>query len=261
MHLTSSSLFSRGQHEYALHLLSSHVSLQKVSQVQLASENIHSLLGFVHTVVGASIFQSLPCSPLSHNRKCFCNWKQDITNFSKFVHIFSITDFNMVAVHISKQSLSRLKITVDCPSFTCRSIHFSLDEDTLKITVGCLVCGVWCVVVVCCGGVLWWCVVVVCGGGVWWWCVVVVCGGAWHTLSHVLSPSSSLSLAFSLLSFFFSFIFLFLFLLLLILLLLLLLFFLFLFFLFFPSTHSSLLFPSRQQTMYKALINKQGVQL
>ena len=30
---------------------------------------------------------------------------------------------------------------------------------------------------------------------------------------------------------------------------------------FFPSTHSSLLFPSRQQTLYKALINKHGVQL
>ena len=30
---------------------------------------------------------------------------------------------------------------------------------------------------------------------------------------------------------------------------------------FLPSTHSSLLFPSRQQTLYKALINKHGVQL
>ena len=71
----------------------------------------------------------------------------------------------MLEVHISKHSLFRPKITVGCRLCTCPSIHFSLDEDTLKITVGCLVCGVvcvWCVVVVCCGGVLWWCVVVVC---------------------------------------------------------------------------------------------------
>ena len=82
----------------------------------------------------------------------------------------------MLEVHISKHSLFRLKITVGCRLCTCPSIHFSLDEDTLKITVGCLVCGVVCgvVCVVCCGGV----VVVVCCGGVLWWCVVVVrvCG-------------------------------------------------------------------------------------
>ena len=50
----------------------------------------------------------------------------------------------MVAVHISKHSLFRLKITIDCRLCTCPSIHFSLE-----ITVGCLVCGgmcVWCVV-------------------------------------------------------------------------------------------------------------------
>ena len=84
----------------------------------------------------------------------------------------------MVAVHISnKHSLFRLKITAGCRLCTCPSIHFSLDEDTLKITVGCLVCGVVCVC-----GVLWWCVVVVCCGVlcvvVLWWCVCVVCGEA-----------------------------------------------------------------------------------
>ena len=120
--------------------------------------------------------------------------------------------------HISKHSLFRLKITVGCRLCTCPSIHFSLDEDTLKITVGCLVCGVVCCVSLCACGVggVWvvyghvvLCVVcVVCCGGVCvvvlWWCVCVVCGEAWHTLSLVLSPSSSLSLSFSLLSFFFS---------------------------------------------------------
>ena len=69
----------------------------------------------------------------------------------------------MVAVHISKHSLFRLKITVGCRLCAYPSIHLSLDEDTLKFTVGCLVC-----VVVC--GVLWWlccCVVVVRVCGVW----------------------------------------------------------------------------------------------
>ena len=96
-----------------------------------------------------------------------------------------MTDFHMVAVHISKHSLFRLKITVVCRLCTCPSIHFSLDEDTLKITVGCLVCGVW---VVCVHVVLCVCVG---GGGVCvvllWWCVCVVCGEAWHTLSLLLS--------------------------------------------------------------------------
>ena len=141
---------------------------------------------------------------------------------------------------------------------TCPSIHFSLDEDTLKITVGCLVCGVvcvWCVVVVCCGGVCLLLCMLLCCGGACVWCVVKL---GTLSLSLVLSPSSSLSLSFTLLSFFFSLLFLFPFLLLL--LLLLLLFFLFLLSSF-PSTHSSLLFPSRQQSLYKALINKHGVQL
>ena len=95
---------------------------------------------------------------------------------------------------------------------TYPSIHFSLDEDTLEITVGCLVCGVVCVVccVLCVHVVLcvvlvvcvymwccvwcWWCVcvhVVLCVVLVvvfvcvvlLWWCVCVVCGEAWHTLS------------------------------------------------------------------------------
>ena len=89
----------------------------------------------------------------------------------------------MLEVHISKHSLFRLKIKVGCRLCTCPSIHFSLDEDTLKITVGCLVCGVvcgvvWCCVVLWCGvlcGVLWrvvvCCVVLCCVC-----CVVVWCG-------------------------------------------------------------------------------------
>ena len=165
----------------------------------------------------------------------------------------------MVAVHISKHSLFRLKITVGCRLCTCPSIHFSLDEDTFKITVGCLVCGVVCVC-----GVLWWCVCVVCCGGVLWWCVLLCCGGAcvWCVVKlDTLSLSCSLSFLFSF-PFFFSLIFLFLssfsfsfsHVPSLVLSLSLLS-------SFFPSTHSSLLFPSRQQTLYKALINKHGVQL
>ena len=42
------------------------------------------------------------------------------------------------SVHISKHSLFRLKITVSCQLCACPSIHLSLEEDTLKITVGCL---------------------------------------------------------------------------------------------------------------------------
>ena len=106
----------------------------------------------------------------------------------------------MVAVHISKHSLFRLKITVGCRLCAYPSIHFSLDEDTLKITVGCRLCCervcvhlVWwrvcmymwrCVYmlccVLCCGVVLWCCGVVVlwcCGVVVLWCCVgVVLCG-------------------------------------------------------------------------------------
>ena len=121
----------------------------------------------------------------------------------KITDVTDITDFRMVAVHISKHSLFRLKITVGCRLCTCPSIHFSLDEDTLKITVGCLVCGVVCVVW--CAGVLWWCVLLCCGGACVW-CVVKL---GTLSLSLVLSPSSSLSLSFSLLSLFFSLLFLF----------------------------------------------------
>ena len=42
----------------------------------------------------------------------------------------------MFEVHISEHSLFRLKITVGCLVSTYPSIHFSLDEDTLEITVG-----------------------------------------------------------------------------------------------------------------------------
>ena len=160
----------------------------------------------------------------------------------------------MVAVHISKHSLFRLKITVGCRLCTCPSIHFSLDEDTLKITVGCLVC---------CGGVLWWCFVVCLCVVVLWWCVCVVCGDSWHSLSLLLSLLPLLfPFLFPLLSFFFSRLFSFSFSLVPSLTLALaLVLSLSLLSSFFSSTHSSLLFPSRQQTLYKALINKHGVQL
>ena len=124
----------------------------------------------------------------------------------------------MLEVHISKHSLFRL-----------------------KITVGCLVCGVVCVVLCC---VVLWCGSVV-------WCVVKL---GTHSLLFSLLPLL-FPFLFSLLSFFFSLLFLFL------LLLLLLVLSLSLVSSFFPSTHSSLLIPSHQQTLYKALINKHGVQL
>ena len=150
----------------------------------------------------------------------------------------------MLEVHISKHSLFRLKITVGCRLCTYPSIHFSLDEDTLKITVGCLVCGVVCV----------------CGV-----CVCVVCGEACHTLSLslslVLSPSSSLSISFSLIYLFLSSFSFSLSLAPFLTLALALVLSLSLLSSFFPSAHSSLHFPSRQQTLYKALINKHGVQL
>ena len=137
----------------------------------------------------------------------------------------------MLEVHISKHSLFRL-----------------------KITVGCLVCGVvcaWCVVLCMCAcgvcGVLVLCVLLCCGD-VWWWCE------AWHSLSCSLSLFFSFPFFLSLnfvLSFSFSFS-----------LALTLALALHLFFLpSFLSTHSSLLFPSRQHSLYRALINKHGVQL
>ena len=82
----------------------------------------------------------------------------------------------MLEVHISKHSLFRLKITVRCRLCTCPSIHFSLDEDTLKIMVGCLVCGVVCGVWVVCVHVVLCVELVVCVsfccGGACVWCVV-----------------------------------------------------------------------------------------
>ena len=82
-----------------------------------------------------------------------------------------------------------------------------------------------------------------------WWCVCVVCGEAWHTLSL----SCSLSFLFSF-PFFFSLIFLFLSSFSLapsLTLALALVLSLSLLSSYFPSTHSSLLFPSRQQTLLK----------
>ena len=71
------------------------------------------------------------------------------------------------------------------------SIHFSLDEDTLKSAVVCVVC------VVCCVGV---------GVGVWWWCCVLCvwcvfwcfCVVLLFFFNSLLSLSRSLSLSFSL---------------------------------------------------------------
>ena len=118
--------------------------------------------------------------------------------------------------------------------------------------------GVWC-----CGG----------GGVVWWWCALSL------SLALSLSPAISLLLSLSCsLSFLFSFPFAFPFFFSLnflflspfsfsfslapsLTLALALVLSLSLLSSFFPSTHSSLLFPSRQQTLYKALINKHGVQL
>ena len=126
----------------------------------------------------------------------------------------------MLEVHISKHSLFRL-----------------------KITVGCLVCGVV-------GGVLWWCVVVVVVVCVLWWCVC--CCVVWWSLAHSLSCSLSSLFCFP---FFFSLIFLFLLLLLLLLLLFLLLFFLFLFFLL-SSLLPTLLFSSLHANKFIATANE-----
>ena len=92
--------------------------------------------------------------------------------------------------------------------------------------------------------------------GVLWWCVLVVRGEAWHTLSILFSllPLLFPFLFLSYLSFSFS-------LAPSLTLALALVLSLSLLSPFFPSTHSSLLFPSRQQTLYKALINKHGVHL
>ena len=118
--------------------------------------------------------------------------------------------------HISKHSRwNSLKITVGWLVSTYPSIHFSLDEDTLKITVG--LSGLWCVVFcVCMWRVCVGCVCtcgVVCGvGGVWVVCVYMwrVCGvgGVWVVCVHVVLRvcgvvklgTLSLSLALSLLS-------------------------------------------------------------
>ena len=166
----------------------------------------------------------------------------------------------MLEVHISKHSLFRLKITVGCLVSTYPSIHFSLDEDTLKITVGCLVSTypsihknsqdhgrlsevLWCVVCcVLCGCMRVLCCVMSCVLCCWVCCVVVVLCGVWV---FFLSLSFSLSLFLSILFFLFLA--------------------LSLSFLFFPSSvlssSFSSLFPSRQQTLCKALINKRDVQL
>ena len=133
----------------------------------------------------------------------------------------------MVAAHISKHSLFRLKITVGCRLCAYPSIRLSLDGDTLKITgrlstvhvckhslfsrrrhsqdhgrlsgvwcwcvCVCVVCGVLCVHVACvaCGlCVYMWCVCVcccVCGSCVW--CVVKL-GTHSLALFPALSPSS-----------------------------------------------------------------------
>ena len=126
---------------------------------------------------------------------------------------------------------------------TYPSIHV---EDTLKITVGWLVCGVvcvvWCVVCVllCCGGACVWCECVVC---VLLCCCVVV---LFFFLNSVLSLSCSLSFLLLSLSFFYL---------------------LFLFSLLssvFSSSSSSLfssLFSSRHQTLWKEPINQHGGQL
>ena len=87
----------------------------------------------------------------------------------------------MFEAHIFKHSLFRLKITVGCLWSTNPSIHFSLVEDTLMITVGCLVwcvvCGVWCVVCDVCVQAVVWCVYV--HVVLYWWFVGVVCVCMW----------------------------------------------------------------------------------
>ena len=149
----------------------------------------------------------------------------------------------MFEVHISKHSLFRLKITVGCLTSTYPSIHKnSQDHGRLSEVLWCVVCGVlWvqegvvlcdelCVVLfgVLRGGVVW---CVVCG------CFISLFLSLSLFLSFSLSLNSLLSLSRSLS----------------------------LSFLFFPSSVSSSsfssLFPSRQQTLCKALINKRNVQL
>ena len=50
------------------------------------------------------------------------------------------------SVHISKHSLFRLMIAVGCLTSTYPSIHLYVDEDILKVTVGCRLCTGFCVV-------------------------------------------------------------------------------------------------------------------
>ena len=119
---------------------------------------------------------------------------------------------NMVggaSLRISKHSLFRLQITVGCRLSAYARIHLSLDEDTLKFTVGCRLCTGFCVVwcgmcgvrVVCVCVCICVCVCVrVCACVlislcacdvcciVFVWCGVVLlffvwCGAAWHAES------------------------------------------------------------------------------
>ena len=116
----------------------------------------------------------------------------------------------MTAVHISKQSLFRLKITVGCPPCTCPSIRVCVVCVVLAMCACSVVCGVCCCCCVCvcvCVGVdvrfVFWCCGVLCcvvtcgvGTGVGVHCVVCgvvcgvvcvvcvvlsVCGAAWHS--------------------------------------------------------------------------------
>ena len=87
----------------------------------------------------------------------------------------------MALARIEAFTFFRLKITVGCLWSTNPSIHFSLVEDTLMITVGCLVwcvvCGVWCGVCDVCVQAVVWCVYV--HVVLYWWFVGVVCVCMW----------------------------------------------------------------------------------
>ena len=140
----------------------------------------------------------------------------------------------MLEVHISKHSLFRLKITVGCLVSAHPSIHKnSQDSGRLSEVLWCVVCCVLCgcMRVLCCVMSCVLCCLVCCVVVVLCCCVVVWV--FYFSLSLFLSFSLSLN---SLLSF-----------------------------LFFPSSvlssSFSSLFPSRQQTLCEALINKRDVQL